>query len=68
MPGVPPRPFVRAVRDGLIAPGLLHAVGQSGTDGFPAPGPLRDAPRRDTRTGCGPICRRPRWSAGCGAS
>ena len=30
MPGVPPCPFVRAVWDGLIALGLLHAVGQSG--------------------------------------
>jgi hypothetical protein len=58
MPGVPPCPFVRAVWDGLIALGLLHAVGQS--DGRLPPGPTGDALRRDTRTGCGPICRCPR--------
>ncbi|MCJ0871820.1 DUF6059 family protein [Streptomyces sp. AP-93] len=37
-------PFVRAVWEGFIALGRLHAVGQIGTDDCPAPGPMWDAP------------------------
>lgn len=44
MSALSPRPFVRAVWEGLIALGRLQATGQVRIDGRPGPDPMWDAP------------------------
>ncbi|MET9857614.1 DUF6059 family protein, partial [Streptomyces sp. NPDC006450] len=44
MSALSPRPFVRAVWEGLIALGRLQAVGQGGMDGGPDTGAMWDEP------------------------
>lgn len=52
-----PRRFLRALWDGFVVFGLLHALGESQPDDLTRRRAVYDEPPRATRSGCGAICR-----------